>query len=367
MPFNPSRLVLARKRRGLSQTALAAASKFSLRSICYYETGEVEPSEEAVNTLAEVLNFPAAFFFGSDVEEIACDAASFRSLSNMTASQRNAALAAGTLAVELCKWIEKKFELPDPNVPSLREFDPETAAQILRVEWGVGERPIKNVVHLLEAHGIRVFSLPTDSLSVDAFSVWHNETPFMFLSPMKSAERGRMDAAHELGHLTLHAHGIPRSRQAEFEADAFASAFLMPAADVLAHTPRTKSITLVHKLKKRWGVSAIALVHRLKVLDLITEWQYRTFCIELSKEGYRKSEKDGISRDSSQVFLKVFNVLRSEGMTRGAIARELSITPLELDSLLVGLVIASVAGAQADDQPTSQDAPTKETTKLRAV
>jgi len=105
----------------------------------------------------------------------------------------------------------------------------------------------------------------------------------------------------------------------------------------------------------------------LKVLELITEWQYRTFCIELSKDGYRKSEKDGISRDSSQVFLKVFNVLRAEGMTRGAIARELSITPLELDSLLVGLVIASVAGAQSNDQPTSQNAPPRDTTKLKAV
>jgi Zn-dependent peptidase ImmA (M78 family) len=214
---------------------------------------------------------------------------------------------------------------------------------------------------------VRVFSLPADSDSVDAFSVWHNDTPFMFLSPRKSAERGRMDAAHELGHLTLHAHGIPRSRQAEFEADAFASAFLMPMADVLANTPRTKSIQLIHKLKKRWGVSAIALVHRLKVAALITEWQYRTFCIELSKDGYRKSEKDGISRDSSQIFLKVFNMLRAEGMTRGVIARKLSITPLELDSLLVGLVIASVANTQTDDQPTSQDALAREPFKLKAV
>lgn len=367
MQFNPSRLELARKRRGLSQTSLAEASGISVRSLAYYETGEVDPSPIAINTLAEVLKFPAAFFFGTDIEEIACDAASFRSLSNMTAAQRNSALAAGTLAVELCRWIEVRFELPAPSVPDLREFDPETAAQVLRVEWGLGERPIKNIVHLLEAHGVRVFSLPVDSVSVDAFSVWHRDTPFVFLSPMKSGERGRMDAAHELGHLTMHAHGIPRSRQAEFEADAFASAFLMPHGDVLAHTPRTKSIKLIHRLKKRWGVSAIALVHRLKVLKLITEWQYRTFCIELSRDGYRKSEKDGIARDTSQIFLKVFNALRAEGMSRGAIARDLSITSAELDSLLVGLVIASVANAQPDGQRTSQSAPTKGTTTLKAV
>jgi hypothetical protein len=102
-------------------------------------------------------------------------------------------------------------------------------------------------------------------------------------------------------------------------------------------------------------------------IHLVTEWQYRTFCIELSKDGYRKSEKDGIVRDSSQVFLKVFNTLRAEGLTRGAIARELSVTLEELDSLLVGLVIASVANTQTDNQPTSQDAPTREPFKLKAV
>jgi Zn-dependent peptidase ImmA (M78 family) len=83
----------------------------------------------------------------------------------------------------------------------------------------------------LEAHGVRVFLLPVDSASVDAFSVWHQETPFVFLNPMKSGERGRMDAAHKLGHLTLHGHGVPRSRQVELEADRFASAFLMPAKE----------------------------------------------------------------------------------------------------------------------------------------
>jgi Zn-dependent peptidase ImmA (M78 family)/transcriptional regulator with XRE-family HTH domain len=369
MQFNPSRLVLARKRRGLSKASLADASKLSVRSLGYYESGEVDPSEEAVQSLVEVLQFPTPFFYGPDIEEIACDAASFRSLSTMTASQRDASLAAGTLAVALGKWIDEKFELPTSTVPSLRNFDnPETAAQVLRVQWGLGERPIMNVVHLLEAHGVRVFSLPIDSASVDAFSVWHNKTPFIFLNPKKSGERGRMDAAHELGHLTLHGHGIPRSRQAEFEADCFASAFLMPAKDIFANVPRGQmSVKTIHKLKKRWMVSAIALVHRLKALQIITEWQYRMFCIELSKEGYRRNEQDGITREASQVFIKVFDALRAEGKSRGAIARDLMITSAELDSLLIGLVIASLANTQTENSRNKQTIPTKERSGLRGV
>jgi Zn-dependent peptidase ImmA (M78 family)/DNA-binding XRE family transcriptional regulator len=367
MQFNPSRLILARKRRGLSQTALSSICDISLRSFGYYESGEVEPSEGAIQALAEALQFPPSFFYGPDLEEIVCDAASFRSLSTMTAAQRNASLAAGSLAVALCRCFEEKFELPQPSVPPLRGYEPETAAQALREEWGLGQRPIKNMVHLLEAHGVRVFSLPVDSASVDAFSVWHKETPFVFLNPLKSGERGRMDCGHELGHLTLHGHGIPRSREAEQEADAFASAFLMPAGDVIAHTPRAVTLKTIFKLKSRWNVSAIALVHRLKRLQLITEWQYRTFCIELSKQGYRTSEKDGIPRETSQIFAKVFDALRAEGLSRGAIARELMITSAELDSLLVGLVIAALPNTKTENTHGSETAPTREKPNLRVV
>lgn len=368
MQFNPSRLILARKRRGLSKTSLADAANLSFRSIRYYESGEVEPSEEAVQSLADALRFPLHFFYGADIEEISCDAASFRSLSTMTASERDASLAAGALSVAVSRWIDKEFELPTPTVPSLRNFDPETAARALREEWRLGEKPIKNLVHLLEVHGVRVFSLPVDSASVDAFSVWHDKKPYVFLNPMKSGERGRMDAAHELGHLTLHGHGIPRSRQSELEADRFAAAFLMPAKDVFAHIPREQmTVKTIHRMKSRWQVSAIALVHRLRVLQVLTEWQYRTLCIELSSDGYRRMEKDGIPRETSQVFAKVFSSLREEGKSRGVIARDLLISSEELDLLLVGLVIASVANKQSDASQAGQSSPTKERPRLKAV
>lgn len=371
MEFNQSRLVLARKRRGLSKKALAENSKLGLRTIVYYESGEGTPSDEAIQTLAHVLKFPVAFFYGSDVEEINPETASFRSLKRMTASQRDSAIAAGTLATTLSRWIEDQFELPSPDIPSLRNFLPDAAAaaMVLRNEWHLGQRPIKNMVHLLEAHGVRVFSLPMDAdpEAVDAFSVWHHGTPFVFLNPIKSGERGRTDAAHELGHLTLHEHGIARSRQAEIEADAFAAAFLMPADDVIAHTPRGVSLKTIHKIKRRWSVSAIAMVHRLKSLNLITEWQYRTFCIQLSQAGYRRSEPDGLPRDTSQIFAKVFDALRAEGHSRNVIARDLSITSAELDSFLLGLTMAAVPPMDASNASTEKPRSIRPVNKLRAV
>lgn len=139
----------------------------------------------------------------------------------------------------------------------------------------------------------------------------------------------------------------------------------MPAADVIAHTPRAISLRTIHKLKKRWRVSAISLVHRLKALGSITEWQYRRFCLELSQAGYRSTEHDGLPRDTSQIFEKVFAMLREEGRSRGIIARDLQITLAELDSLLVGLVIASVGKNQAEGRGAGQ--PTKVKPELKVV
>jgi len=365
--FNPSRLIFARKRRSLSRVALAERSNLSNRILAYYESGERVPPDDVVITLARVLSFPESFFFGQDLDELDFQIASFRSLKNMTAGKRDAALTAGRLAIELSKWIEERFELPAPTLPELRGFDPHAAAQALRAEWRLGERPIKNMVHLLEAHGVRVFSLPVDSASVDAFSVWYGDVPFVFLNQMKSGERSRMDAAHELAHLTLHRHGGPRSREAEVEADKFAGAFLMPAGDVLAHARRWANVQMILTLKSRWSVAAIALVHRLRTLNLLTEWQYRNLCVELSQMGFRRSEKDGIVRENSQVLTKVMSTLRKEMLPRSAVAKDLLITTSELDSLVAGLVMTLMVGGRANSSLPSGTRSGRSTGRLEIV
>ena len=130
--FNPDRLAIARKLRGLSKIALAKKARLGLRSITGYEAGEIEPSEAAIACLASALAVPVAFFDGPDLEEPSADGASFRALTTMTAGERDAALAAGALAIELARWIDERFSLPAPDVPSLRGFEPEGAAEFER-------------------------------------------------------------------------------------------------------------------------------------------------------------------------------------------------------------------------------------------
>lgn len=352
MEITPSRLELARRRNGITKTNLSRLVGVSTRILLAYETGERKPSPETLQRLVEALNFPKEFFTSPDLEDPPIDGASFRALSRLTAGQRDSALAAGSLAIALSDWINERFDVPDPSVPRLRAVDPETAAEYVRAEWGLANRPVSNCIHLLEAHGVRVFSLAEENAEVDAYSFWRGQLPYIFLNTQKTAEHSRMDAAHELGHLVMHwRHETPRGREYEREAEAFASAFLMPSSSVVAGAPRGANLDGLVKAKRRWKVSAAALAYRMHGLGLLSEWQYRTIFVELARRGFSRSEPSPIERETSQVLGKVFAALRGEGVSKQAVARDLRIPESELDGLVFGLVLMGLegGGAQASE------------------
>ena len=142
------------------------------------------------------------------------------------------------------------------------------------------------MLHLLEAHGVRSYSLTAENNQLDAYSLYWHGRPFIFLNTAKSGERGRFDAAHELGHLVLHGeHLIPNRPAGEIEANRFASAFLMPLASVLGQGLRDATPSRILQAKRIWKVAAMALTHRLYEIDLLSEWGYRTACVQLSTVG----------------------------------------------------------------------------------
>jgi Zn-dependent peptidase ImmA (M78 family) len=344
--LTPSRLIIARKRHGLTLTQLSALTGLSTRSISVYENGHQEPGDETLRLLAGALDVSPDFLGAADVDEIPPDAVSFRALSKMTARQRDRALAAGRVALLINDWIEARFRLPGADIPSLTGQDPETAAEITRARWGLGERPVGNVLHLLEAHGVRIYSLTAENDELDAFSLYWCGQPFIFLSTGKTGERGRFDAAHELGHLVLHGeHQVPSERPAaEMEANRFAAAFLMPRASVLAAGLLNAPVEQILRAKQAWNVAAMALTHRLHELDLLTDWGYRCACVQLSRLGYRRAEPQGIQRESSQLLGKVFRSVRADGMTPAKIAAEIGIGAGELRGHVFGLTLTAVSG-----------------------
>ena len=331
---------LARRRRGLSKRSLAEALAVSPRMITAYERGDKLPSDATRRRLSEVLDFPEPFFLGPDLEAVEPEASSFRAATRLTARQRHQALAAGTLALTMSDWIEARFELPETAIPKYQGVDPETAAEAVRAEWGLGEQRISNMLHLLEAHGVRVFSLIQECRAMDAFSFWRGERPYALVNTTKSAERRRMDLAHELGHLVLHWRGGAQGRVAEHEADQFGSAFLMPAGSMFAQAPRNSpSPDDLVQAKELWGVSVAALAYRMHRLGLSTDWEYRSLFIEIGKRGWRVSEPFGGQPETSSLLDTVFKLLRESGESASDIASDLGITSDELSGLVFGLVL----------------------------
>jgi len=350
--FSASRLTLARKRRGLPLTELSAQVGVSLQSLSNYENGRQEPSPNVVQKLSESLEFPAAFFSAPDIDLLQAKNVSFRARSKLPARKRDMALSVGRLAIEFHDWLSQRFNLPQPDLPSLNKPDPEIAAGMVRARWGLGVAPVSNMVHLLEAHGIRVFSLAPEYSEVDAFSMFYEGTPFVFLNTMKTAARSRFDAAHELGHLVLHGQGCDLVKSAaEQEANEFASSLLMPRESVIAHMPPSPLIDQIIYGKQIWNVSALALTYRLHDIGMLSDWHYRTACVELGQRGYRSAEPQSAPRETSQLLDKVFRLLRKKGIGRADIASELCISVDNINDYIIGLVMTAMGGAKEATAP----------------
>ena len=327
-------------RLGLTKIGFAERLGVDRKTINRLEAGETEPSEHLVKMLMKVTGYEAHFFSGKTLDQPEPDGVSFRSMRSVTQMRRDAAIAAASYGYALDDWISARFSRPVSDLPDLglAEYTPETAAIALRMEWGIGNRPINNMINLLESHGVRVFALAEETKELDAYSFWRGDVPYVFLNSGKSCERSRFDAAHELGHLVMHRTHGARHQSAEHEANAFASAFLMPEADVLAHVPRVTTLQQLISLKKRWRVSLAALVYRLNKLGRMPERQYKDFSILISQSGYRKDEPEPIERETSQVWQKVFSYLWKQGITRAHIAKEIGVPESEIHNLLHGIV-----------------------------
>lgn len=365
--INPKQITFARVRRRLTKAQLAKELGVTSRSLQNYETGASAPDLELLAHLAKILKFPQQFFFSDEeMPEIQEHAVSFRKLSKMTDAMKFCAFSAGGIAFKVNQWIEDRFSLPQADLPDLSDLGPEEAADTLRRAWGLGNAPIPNMIHLLESKGIRVFSLADEIREVDAFCTWYEDKPFVFLNTMKSAERSRFDAAHELGHLVRDIytmqHGQPHGPEMERQADAFASAFLMPKESVVANQPPTYTIKYLMKLKHYWGVSLAALAYRFNSLGLVSEWNYRSLCIDIAKSGYRTNEPEPMERETSQLLSKVLDILHSRKQGRREIAESLNLSVEEINALTFQLTNLSVVSGPADVNSVQRVPP-----KLRLV
>ncbi|MEV4254607.1 XRE family transcriptional regulator, partial [Spirillospora sp. NPDC049652] len=297
--FDGERLTLARRLRGLRKNQLAQAVGTTPATIGQYEAGVRRPSGLSLSRLAFALGVPVDFFRAGR-GPVPPDAAHFRSLRSTTQVERDQALAYGRIAADLVAVLAGVVEFPPAALPEhpvspdeIAGPGPVAAAREARAAMlGADARgPVPHVVRLLERHGVVVLVMPPSSERVDAFGIGAHPHPMVLFNPAKGDYwRNRFDAAHELGHLVMHADAEPGSKIVEDQAHRFAAEFLLPEADVADVLPAVPDWDRLAELKAEWGVSMAALLYRARTLRIMPEQTYREAMATMSRQGWRRAE-----------------------------------------------------------------------------
>lgn len=317
--FLADRLRQIREARGLTKTRIAQLVGVTTSAVSQYESGTINPSQDALSALANQLGVPEAFFQSSPPISIPLEACHFRRKSGVPKWEQREAVAWGELSLDFVRHLERYVDFPAVDVPRVEQRPLsreriEEIAEDVRSEWGLGLGPLGNVVWLAEHHGVVAVELHDNSESLDAFSTWHAERPLVFLMTNKSsASRRRFDLAHELGHLILHRGLSPDEEGLEEEADAFAASFLLPRDPFEAECPRQLSWPHLIQLKRRWKSSLAAMVYRAHELGIYSEATYRRGFSQLNKRGWRTDEPEEPQMDRPALFRKAIEALESEG------------------------------------------------------
>ena len=293
--FNRHALFTARAFRGLTGTELAVATKISRRSITAFEGGGARPSALAIEVLATALCFPPDFF-RAQVSLPEPSALHFRSKrSQVTKRSIDRARSTAALFARCIAAFERFAQFDQGPLPfhtgsSLDAI--EAAAQSSRRFLGFGDdAPIANLTRAVEQSGIFV-GVFEDAPGVDAFC-WHAPRPLILVSAETPYCRRRFTLAHELAHLVLHKGEATGDAARENEAHRFAGALLAPRASFSREFPRPYKRfdwTALFEMKRRWGLSVAAILHRAYDLGLVSPIAYRAAFIHMSNKGWRVTE-----------------------------------------------------------------------------
>lgn len=303
--FNGERLKIARMWRNLSATQLADLTGFSRQTISMLENGKLmNPEFATVQKLSEKLEFPITFFLEETKINLNESTTYFRSLLTTNKKYRVEQEEKIKFIAIVYNMLSEYLEFEKVNLPQIpTNTTPQEAANILREYWGLGNRPIENIVYLAESNGLIVTDFETATGDVDAFS--HKitsddmETYLIGYSKNKrTAARIHFDVAHEMGHILLHnwredLECIDKEefKEIELQAHAFASAFLLPEDEFRKDvSPYATNLAYYTELKKTWKVSIAAMIRRAKDLDIITADDYSRLMRNMQKQGIRKIE-----------------------------------------------------------------------------
>ncbi|MER5539772.1 ImmA/IrrE family metallo-endopeptidase [Streptomyces mirabilis] len=301
---HPGMLALARESRGMTQAGVAdamtkasdGAAVVSQGYVSRAESGRLAVGEDRLVLYAAALGYPPELLcVDPQMSGVGVGLIHHRKRASLSAPALRRIHAQLALVRLQVSGMAGAAAVPDgvhrfPQVVLDDLTTAKDAARQVRREWGLPAGPVADVIGSVEEAGGWVVVRDLGSRLLDAVSQWDGrQRPLMLVNDRAPGDRCRFSVAHELGHLVMHTEpGTPGEQ--EKQADAFASEFLMPAADIRQAFTGGVDLARLAELKRIWRVSMSALLRRAVDLNALSDWQYRTVAVEMSALGYRTAE-----------------------------------------------------------------------------
>lgn len=292
------RIRIARRRAELSQRALGDAAGVSATAVSKYERGLDVPGSAVLLRLAKALGVRTEYFLRPVTVNLS--GPSYRRRTPLPRKKERA------IQGQVQEWLERYLVI-ESLVGEARAFQPparldrrvaspdevERVALGLRRAWALGLAPIESLAEVLEDEGIKV-GLVEGHEDFEALTFWLDDESAVFaLKRGLPGDRQRFSLAHELGHVLLQpAEGVDPEKAAY----RFAGAFLVPAPAAygeLGQSRTTLHHSELHLLKKKYGLSMQAWVHRARELGIISEGSAARLRRTFRQEGWHRQEPGG--------------------------------------------------------------------------
>lgn len=325
------RILLARKKAGLSLRGLAERmdNMVSAQAIGKYERGEMVPRSDVLISISRAVNEPVSFFLSPG--EVNLHGLEFRKKAAPRKKDLAAVEAAVLDRIERYLQVEEILELdssdwdrPDNAPYRIRKIeDAERASIQLRKFWNIGSDPIPNLTELLEERGIKIimidFPMSVDAVTCTIKRENRESVHVVACNQHRSSERQRFNLAHELAHQLL---GFGKDVDKEKACHRFAGAFLAPADRLLKEVGQRRhsfGYAELIEIKHMYGISAAALIYRLKDLNVISESTLRRLYSGIART-WRRVEPEPIDPEKYGEMPKRFPRLCYRALAEGFVS-----------------------------------------------
>lgn len=348
--FQKDRLGQILAARRLTQVQLASMVEVSPATISKWRAGTQAPERDALERLAGVVNVTPEWFTRAPGAKVSLPL--FRSNASAHVAARAMLEARLEWAQDVAAALMEYVDYPDVNLPTRTYTNPEeiTAEDIekaaceCRDVWRLGRSAIQDLALAVEGAGIILVREETGVAQIEGLSAWSEVLgrPLILLSADKdNGYRSRFDLAHEIGHLVLHRHiqrttDSVRHKLMEQQAHRFAGAFLLPAETFATEVRVPPTLDDLLLLKRRWGVSAAAIIMRLKALELLDDdGALMLFKRRSARWGAKSEPGDGDRKpEQPRLLRRTIDLLVEEKvMPLDAIPRHIGLAAVDVEAL----------------------------------